>query len=122
MPRYQKPQAYSSWHIKKLPAKCWYVDIDGVEIRKDRGIVAFFEFVETKRPLSSIGLALVINEKGFILDTVLFPISKAMKIPVYVVYHQKDCKQFRLFQFQGSGCIKEDLLSDKEYYELILNL
>lgn len=122
MHQYKKPKAYSAWHIQKLPAKCWYLDIDGVEVRKDRGIVGFFELVETERDLLEVDFDLVLDEKGFILDQVLFYLSSLTQVPVFVVYHTQECKKFKVFKFLGSELLSTDLFDEKQYYELILKL
>jgi len=64
---------YGKWHWENLPKDCYMMDLDSMEIRKDRGIVALIEFRETSTMLNEWQCE-IIRE-----------ISEKLKVPAYFV-------------------------------------
>ena len=76
---------YSKWHRDNLPNYCYATDLDWIEWRPDKGIVAF---VETKigwdTPITSF------QEKVFA------ELEEKSGVPVFVVNHTEKLDQFKV--------------------------
>ncbi len=117
----QRNTAYSLWH-RSLGSDYYAVDIDYVEFRKDRGIVAFLsvsgECVDEKH---------IINSKKFIWERakleckILLKLSQEFNVPSYYVIHTADLAIFHVHKI-GDKLDVFKKMNQKEYSNFIKNL
>ena len=91
-----RPSAYSSWH-RTIGDGCFVVDVDWVEYREGRGVVALIDVTSN---LNNEGH--IINSKRMIWERtniqreVLITMSKALNVPAYFVIHTSDLSMFHV--------------------------
>jgi len=119
----KRPTNYSTWHRSNLPEYCYMVDGDWFEMRErdDQLVpVACFETIEIG------GLFIPNAQKEYLLwkaKVALYQhIKQKMGIPVFIVRHTPDCKQFSVARLTDNGETEAIVMSEDEYKDLILNL
>ena len=91
-----RPSEYSKWH-RELGPEFLAVDIDYVEYRNDKGIVALIDVTGNMEDERHI-----INSKQYIWNRtvvqrkILSHLSKTLGVPAYFVLHTKDLKTFHI--------------------------
>lgn len=82
---------YSKWH-RKLPYNCYMMNLDCIEWRADRGIVAFIEtaFYENKTLLE------LLEDKKWEIK-VLDELQQKTRIPAYLVFHTDTLSLFWVY-------------------------
>lgn len=86
---FKRSSKYSKWH-RTLPDYCYVMDLDWVEWRNGKGVVALIEVAIRKNEQL---LENLIKQKEFEI-TVLVEIATKLKVPAYVVYHEEDLSIF----------------------------
>lgn len=90
----ERPSKYSEWH-RKLGAEFFSLDIDFVEYRKNKGIVAFMAVTGKLNDVKHLE-----NSKRFIWDRtglereILMELTRRTGIPSYFVIHTDDLTVF----------------------------
>lgn len=116
-----RPSKYSEWH-RTLGAAFSAVDIDYVEYRKDRGIVALIDVTG-----NMVDEGHIVNSKKFIWRRtdvqrrVLSTISKALNVPAYFVLHTEDLSVFHVHDL-GGDLTNFKKMSKQEYETFIKSL
>lgn len=77
-PEYFTHSIYSKWH-RTLSEKCYMYDLDAVEVRSGRGIVAIIE-TKTQYPNSRWGIGIPPNQ-----EKVYSQIAKGINVPFYFI-------------------------------------
>lgn len=88
--------AYSQWH-RTLGDGCFGVDLDWVEWRTGRGIVALIDVtgnLEDEKHISNSKE--IIWERTKLQREILETVSKALGVPAYFVIHTKDLQLFHV--------------------------
>ena len=82
----RRPSAFSRWHRTALPSWCWACDVDLVEVRHGRGIVAVVEYGAVDgRPTAKRARA--IAECKRLQLGVVRQIAEALDVPGLFVLH-----------------------------------
>ena len=83
---------YSNWH-RTLPDFCYMIDLDCVEWRSDRGIVAFIEtaLIDYNQNISS-----QLDTKTFEVK-VLYELFKRTDIKTFIVFYNQELTTFWIF-------------------------
>lgn len=112
---------YSAFH-REIADFCKMTNLDSVEWRSNRGIVAF---IETAIRDYSQTLARQIDTKAF-EATVLLELNERTKIPAYIVYHDINLTTFHIFKVVSNIESKMYLwkagLTKNEYEQFIRSL
>lgn len=117
----KRPSEYSLWH-RSLGPQFFAIDIDYVEFRKDRGIVAFIAVsgeVEDENHL--------INSKPYIWSRtkmereILLQLSKNVNVPSFFVIHTKDLSVFHVHKIR-EDINKFEKMNQDEYTRFIQSL
>jgi len=116
-----RPKEYSLWH-RSLGQEYFAVDIDYVEFRKGRGIVAFIAVsgeVNNEEHLNNSKKYIWIRTK--VEREILSQLSIKTKIPAFFVIHTKDLTLFHVHN------LREDLdkftkMDQEEYSKFIKSL
>jgi hypothetical protein len=87
---YIRDLSYSIWHRTRVPAHCYCTDLDWIEWRADRGIVAFIE--------SKIGTDRVTKFQR----EVFTELSEKTGIPFYVVRHNRELTEFMVMRLSDN--------------------
>ena len=117
----KRPSKYSEWH-RSLGREYLAVDIDYVEYRIGRGIVAFIDVTGEMEDEGHI-----INSKKYIWKRttiqrkILSTLSKALGVPSYFVLHTKDMAMFYVYDLSD---INEQprRMTGSEYANFVKNL
>ncbi len=116
-----RPGEYSIWH-RSLGAGYFAVDIDYVEFRRDRGIVAFIAVSGEFNDESHL-----INSKPFIWRRtelerqILLDLSKRINVPAFFVIYTKDLSIFHVHKI-GEELNKFVKMNRNEYAKFIQSL
>lgn len=108
-----RPTEYDYWH-RTFGYEYFCVDLDFVECRRDRGIVALIDVTGNMNDEPHL-----INCKRFIWKRtelqrkVLLDISEALKVPAYFVLHTKDLSIFHVHTLPNLEDFKK---MDKDSY------
>ena len=97
---------YNNWHRQELPRDCYALDIDLVEFRASRGVVAITE---------------IKNENDTIREwqnKILIEIAKKLEVPIYLIIH-KDLVMFKVINLITK---QERLFDEQQYKEFIVGL
>lgn len=112
---------YSKWH-RGLGSDYLAVDIDFVEYRTDRGIVAFIDVTGNLEDEGHI-----LNSEKYVWQRtkvqrkILSKLSEISGVPAYFVLHTKDLSLFYVYQITHK--IEKPLrMTNQEYAEFIKNL
>lgn len=116
-----RPTEYSEWH-RTLGNEFLSMDVDFVEYRVGRGIVALFEVTANMENEGHM-----IRSKPYIWDRtevqrdVLTTMSEALGVPAYFTLHTKDLSLFHVYDLSGN---QENLrkMTQEEYAEFIRSL
>lgn len=98
----KRPSEYSEWH-RTLGAEYLTADIDFVEYRRDRGIVAIIDVTGEMEDEGHL-----YNSKKYIWArtrmqrNILSAISKALNVPAYFVLHTKGMTLFHVYDLSDS--------------------
>ena len=76
---------YSKWHREKLPGFCYATDLDWIEWRPDKGIVAFIE--------AKIGISTPISKFQI---SVFEELEEKTGVPFFIVNHTEDMDLFKV--------------------------
>jgi len=102
--------SYSRWH-RKLPGWCWMIDLDAIEIRKDK-IVALIETKDIRA-----------GELPMWRKTLLMRMGDALSVPAYVVYHNLALdNEAPIFKVKKLGNPDYIIMIEAEYQQFIMNL
>jgi len=109
---------YSKWH-RTLGNPYYMMDLDCVEWRSGRGVVAIIEkAIRTHDQL----LQELIKNKEWEMK-VMLEIATKLEIPAYVVYHEKDLSQFYVLEVKNSEQKPTwRVMAKEEYSEFIRTL
>lgn len=110
----QRDLTYSRWH-RTLPRWCWMVDLDSIEWRSERGIVALIELARYEA---------TVYKKKFQLK-VLKELARQAKIPAYLVLYHNSMNLFEVYDLFSGETIFEcnkKVLTENEYREFIKSL
>ena len=117
----KRPSEYSEWH-RTLGSEYLTADIDYVEFRRGRGIVAL---IDVTGEMNDEGHLL--NSKKFIWARtkmqreILSAMSKALGVPAFFVLHTKDMTIFHVYNL--SDIAEKPLrMSCEEYTRFVKNL
>ena len=102
-PEYFEHKPFNRWHRKKLNEKCYATDLDLIERRKGRGIVAFLEIKE-KANLT------------YFQKLVFVELTQRTGIPFYFINHNKELTEFKVYRLHG---MKNDDLIKVEPFPMI---
>ena len=98
---------YNNWHFDKLPREYYAMDIDFLEIRKGRGIVAL---VEVKNEYEKV--------KKWQLDYYI-ELSGKLNVPAYLVIHRKNLTEFKVTNLITK---ETKLFDEQQHINFIKNL
>ena len=103
-----RPSGFSRWHRDRLPAHCYAADVDLVEVRASRGIVAFLELSEVD------GLPTVARARGVLAckrvqTWVLGELRRLTGLPCWVVVHDAALSTFVVLDLDGNAEIMSEL-------------
>ena len=104
----ERPLEYSQWHRRHAPSWCYCTDLDFIEWRSGRGIVAV---MEVKRG----GACLT----GFQLK-VLKELSEKLGVPAYLIRHNEDLTEFRVEQLHPEHWTRT--MNSHQYREFLASL
>ena len=102
----ERDLTYSKYH-RTLSNKCYYSDLDGIEYRYGRGIVAL---IETK-----LWYGKLTKHQSNIMDD----FKQNTKYPLYIVWYTRPIKAFKVFNWRTK---EERVMSEPEYREWIESL
>ena len=102
----ERDLTYSKYH-RTLSNKCYYSDLDGIEYRYGRGIVALIE------------LKLWYGKLGRHQPNVMDDFKLNTPYPLYVVWYTKPIKDFKVLNWRTK---EECVMSEPEYREWIESL
>ncbi len=88
-----RPSALSRWHRDALPSWAWAVDVDLVEVRHGRGIVAVAECAEVEGPVTERRARALLHCKPCQCGAVR-QIAEALTVPGYFVLHDATLTTF----------------------------
>jgi len=88
----KRPLEYSKFHREHLPRWCYMTDIDAVEWREGRGIVALIETADIRSKCDRDWQLRVLKE-----------LSRRSGIPAYFVRHDRECTIFVVERLDGPG-------------------
>jgi len=77
-------KSYNKWHWQNLPSWCYMIDLDSIEFRPNRGIVAIIETRSTDTYLNKFQYEIVTR------------IARLLNVPAYLVRHSLDLKMFKV--------------------------
>lgn len=110
----ERDLTYSRWH-RTLPNYCYMVDLDAIEWRIERGIVAFIELAKSQA---------IVYKKKFQLK-VIQELAKKSGVPAFLVLYNDELSLFEVYDLlsapEWSSCNKKVLNRD-EYSSFIKNL
>lgn len=109
--------AYSSWH-RTLPDFCYMIDLDSVEWRSNRGIVAF---IETALRDEKQTLQQQLETKKF-ESKILSEISRKTNAPAYIVFYNVDLSTFIIFFIKNDEPKHLLTIGRNDYAKFIQNL
>jgi len=112
---FKRSSKYSKWH-RTLPNYCYVMDLDWVEWRSGRGVVALIEVAIRKNEQL---LQNLIKLKDF-ETTILLEIATKLNVPAYVVYHEEDLSKFYVKQLKPNTVWQT--MRKKEYAQFIEGL
>lgn len=98
---------YSQWHRNRLPSDCYCSDLDWIEWRNGRGIVAF---IETKA------------NKGRVSDfqrKIFLELEERLGIPFFVVHYNDDLTEFMVMRLSDNFT---DVFDEAGYIAWLSNL
>jgi len=95
---FKRPSIYSEYH-RTLPNWCYTIDVDWLEWRNNRGIVAF---IETAVKLPETNPSSILQTKEFEFK-VLSELRRRTKIPTYLTIHTENCENFWVYSINENG-------------------
>ena len=95
---------YSKWHWKNLPKWCYMIDLDSVEIRAQKGVVALVETRRTGTPLNELQ------------NRVILSMASKLNVPAYLVFHDRDLTEFKVTDLKTGN---EMLMTEDQYKEFL---
>jgi len=98
---------YSQWHRNKLSSDCYCSDLDWIEWRSGKGIVAFIEAKLNRDRVTDF-------QRKIFLE-----LEERSGIPFYVVRYNKDLTEFMVMRLNDNFT---DVFNEAEYIEWISNL
>lgn len=116
----ERASDYSQWH-RTLGSGCYAVDVDWVEWRAGRGVVALICATGRLNDHNHI-----MNSKKFILNRteverkVCLEISESLEVPAYFVIHTTDLSLFHVHSIKNWN--NYQVMNKEEYTEFIKNL
>lgn len=117
----RRPDAYSLWH-REFGSEYYSVDVDYIEYRKGRGIVAFIavsgECVDEGHILNS---KKYIWERTKLERQILTDLSKQCNVPAFFVVHTTDLSLFHVHNL-NQDLSKYNKMSKDEYEKFIKSL
>lgn len=96
----KRDPAYSLWH-RTIGAPYCMIDLDSVEWRADRGIVAFIE-VTRFVPDGKFSQADILNRKQFEV-MLLDELQRKHKAPAYIVFYTFDLSTFWIYTIENGS-------------------
>lgn len=109
--------SYSNWH-RTLPDFCYMIDLDSIEWRSNRGIVAFVE-VALRDEKQTIDQQL--ETKTFEI-TILTELSQKLAVPSYIVFYNESLTTFNIYLVKDQQCKHLATSGRNEYSWFIQNL
>ena len=97
---------YSRWH-RTISPKCYLTDLDAVEYRYGRGIVALMEIKSQHSELSDFQID-VFND-----------LEKNTPYPLYIVWYESPMDRFRVLNYRTE---EESMMSNQEYQKWVESL
>jgi len=104
---FERDLRYSQWHRNKLPAKCCCTDLDWIEYRYGKGIVAFIEAKLNKDRVTN-----------FQRD-VFQELERLTGVPFYVVRYNEELTEFMVMRLSDNFT---EVFDEAEYIEWMSNL
>jgi hypothetical protein len=117
----KRPSEYSEWH-RTLGSEYLTADIDFVEYRRDRGIVAIIDVTGEMEDEGHL-----FNSKKYIWErtrmqrNILSTISKALNVPAYFVLHTKGMTLFHVYDLSDST-EKPNRMTREQYTDFVKHL
>lgn len=108
---------YSNWH-RTLPDFCYMIDLDCVEWRSNRGIVAFIE-TALRDPNQTMSDQL--DNKSFEVK-VLHELFNRTDIPTFIVFYSDDLNTFWIFSVDDGKTVWLKTVEKTEYEKWIQTL
>jgi len=97
---------YNNWHREKLPKNCYAMDIDLLEFRAGRGIVAVTELKNANERIKQWQ------------NNILIELGKKLEVPVYLIIH----KELTMFKVTNLLTNASKIFDEPEYIEFIKGL
>lgn len=94
------------------------VDLDSVEWRAEKGIVAFIEVAQSNDVYSPFEIA----ERKWFQAKILHELQKVTKIPAYFAIHDPELTKFYIFKINTKKPVFWKVMSNSEYSEFIKSL
>lgn len=110
---------YNDWHRTIGNPYCM-MDLDCVEWRADRGIVAFIE-VTRFVPEGKFSQSEILNRKQFEI-TVLDELQRKFKVPAYIVFYTHDLSTFWIYTIENGSPKWLKAVNKKDYATFIRQL
>ena len=115
----ERASEYSLWH-RTLGSGCYVVDVDWVEYRNDRGIVAFIcttgRFNDEQHILFSKPM---VFERTKLERKIVKQLSEVMKVPGFFVMHLTDLSLFYVYDLDF---VNVKVMTLEEYGDFIKKL
>lgn len=90
-----RPSTWSRWHRHALPAWAFCCDLDALEIRANRGVVAVLELSQVEGRLTEARV-LGIHRSKPLQTRAVAELAEALHVPGLLVVHTRDMAQFGL--------------------------
>jgi len=114
----RRPSAFSGWHRAALPSWCWACDVDLVEVRHGRGIVAVIEHGQVDgRPTAKRARAIAEHKR--LQLGVVRQIAEALDVAGLFVLHNEDMSRVAVLDVRA-GTVEE--MTEADLRALLENL
>jgi len=110
---------YNKWH-RTLGNPYYMLDVDCLEWRKERGIVAVVER-SLYRKECGYSQRDIINFKKFEIK-VITELSQKLKVPAYLVFYNEELTIFDVYKIENEKAIFWKTMNHEQYADFIRNL